>query len=107
MSTGKVVLGTFAGLAVGAIAGILFAPEKGSKSRRQIIDKGDEYVDELKSKYGEFSDSLAEKSDNTKEDAEYLADKGKAKYNDVKKDVKNAATNFENDAASDIKHATS
>ena len=45
MSTGKVVLGTLAGLAIGAIAGILFAPEKGSVTRKQIMDKGDDLVD--------------------------------------------------------------
>ena len=40
MSTGKVVLGTIAGLAIGGILGILFAPEKGSVTRKQIMDKG-------------------------------------------------------------------
>ena len=60
MSTGKVVLGTMAGLAIGAIAGILFAPEKGSTTRKQIMDKGDDYVDGLKSKYDKFCDSLSD-----------------------------------------------
>ena len=106
MNTGKVVLGAIAGLAIGAIGGILFAPEKGSKTRKQIVDKGDEYVDELKSKYGEFSDSLTEKFEGTKKDAENLAEKGKAKYDDVKKNIKKVASNFQHDAAADIKHAT-
>lgn len=38
MSSGKVVLGMLAGLAAGAVLGILFAPEKGSKTRRKILD---------------------------------------------------------------------
>jgi len=99
MSTGKVVLGTLAGLAIGAIAGILFAPEKGSVTRNQILDKGGDYFDELKSKFDEFCDSLTEKFESTKKDAQELADKGKSKYDDAKEDVKNAA--------SDIKHAVS
>jgi gas vesicle protein len=107
MSTGKVVLGTLAGLAIGAIAGILLAPEKGSTTRKQIMNKGDDYVDELKSKFDEFLDSLTEKFKSTKKDAEVLVDKGKAKYDVAKKDVKNAAANFKRDAAADIKHATS
>ena len=49
MSTGKVILGSLAGLAIGAIAGILLAPEKGSITRKKIMDKGDDYADELKS----------------------------------------------------------
>jgi gas vesicle protein len=107
MRTGKVLLGTLAGLAIGAIAGILFAPEKGSTTRKQIMDKGDDYVDELKSKVDEFSDSLTEKFKSTKEDAERLVDKGKAKFDDAKKEVKNAAAKLKHDGAADIKHATS
>ena len=103
MSSGKAVLGTLAGFAMGAIAGILFAPEKGSKTRRQIMDKSDDYVGELKSKFDEFRDSLLEKFESTKKDAEGLADKGKAKYYEEKKDVKNAASNFKRDGTIDIK----
>lgn len=90
MSTGKVALGALAGLAIGAIAGILFAPEKGSTTRRQIMDKGEGYADELKSKFDDFSDSLTEKYERKKRDLEGFAEKGKAKYGDAKKDVKNA-----------------
>jgi len=39
MSLGKVVPGTQAGLAIGTITGILSAPEKGSTTRSQILDK--------------------------------------------------------------------
>ena len=106
MSTGNVVLGTLAGIAIGAVAGILYAPEKGSKTRKQIMDKSDEYVDELKSKVDDFSDSLTNKFESTKKDAENLVEKGKAKYYDAKKDVKNAATNFKNEHATGYKHST-
>lgn len=61
MSTGKVVLGTVAGLAIGGILGVLFAPEKGSTTRKQIMDKGNDYADELKSKYKELANSVSEK----------------------------------------------
>lgn len=92
MSTGKVILGTMAGLAIGATAGILFAPEKGSTTRKQIMDKGDDYADKLKSKLDEFRDSLTKKLESTKKEAENLVEKRKAKYYDVKNE------------ASDIKH---
>ena len=103
MSTGKVALGALAGLAIGAIAGILFAPEKGSTTRRQIRDKEDEYVDGVKSKLNDVRDSLTNKYESTKRDVEGFVNKGKAKYDDAKKDVKNAAA----DAAADFHHATS
>lgn len=107
MSTGKVVLGSLAGLAIGAIAGILFAPEKGSTTRKQIMDKGNDYVDKAKSKYDEFRDSVAETIESTKTDAENLADKGKARFDEAKKDVKDAASNFKHNVTTDFNRATS
>ncbi|MDZ7634596.1 MAG: YtxH domain-containing protein [Bacteroidales bacterium] len=94
MSTGKVVLGALAGLAIGAIAGILFAPEKGSTTRRKIIDKGDDYVDGIKSKFNDVRDTLTDKYESTKKDAEGFVNRGKAKYDEAKRDVKNAAADF-------------
>lgn len=94
MSTGKVVLGTLAGLAIGAIAGILFAPEKGSVTRQQIMDKGDDYVDKLKSKFDDLLDSFAKKFESTKRDVEAYADRGKAKLDEARKDVKNVSSDI-------------
>lgn len=104
MSTGKVVLGTLAGVAIGAIAGILFAPEKGSVTRKQIMDKSDDYVNNLKSKFDEFSDSLTDKLRSTEKDAENLVEKGKEKYGEAKIQVKKAAANFKQEG---FNHSTS
>lgn len=68
MSTGKVVLGVLAGVAAGAILGILFAPDKGSVTRKKIVDKKDGLNDELKAKFNEIVDSLADKFEKAKED---------------------------------------
>ena len=89
MNIGKVVLGTMAGLAIGAIAGILFAPEKGSKIRKQISDKGEYYVDKIQSKFDGVVESVTERFDSTKKNAENLVEKGKAKYDEAKRDVRN------------------
>lgn len=98
MSTGKVVLGTVAGLAVGGILGILFAPEKGSVTRQQILDKGNDYADDLKSKYSGIAETLKEKFQAVKNDAENIAQAGKAKFDEAKNEVKNdfnkPATNY-------------
>lgn len=61
MGSGKVLLGVLAGVAVGATLGILFAPDKGSATRKKISKKGDEYTEELKEKFNEFLDSISEK----------------------------------------------
>ena len=101
MSTGKIVIGTLAGLTIGATAGILFAPKKGSKTRKQIMNKGEDYVDGIKSKYDELSDSIMGKFKGVKKDAEELVDKGKTKYNDAKRDVKNETADSKHDHAAD------
>jgi gas vesicle protein len=101
MSKGKIVLGTVAGLAIGAIAGVLFAPEKGSTTRNQIKDKSNDYAEKLKSKWYTFRDSLSKKTESIKNDAEEMVDKGKERYDDAKKVVKNAASNIKQDVAAD------
>ena len=40
MSTGKIVVGVLAGVAVGALLGVLFAPDKGSETRKKISKGG-------------------------------------------------------------------
>lgn len=84
MSTGKVVLGTMAGLAIGGILGILFAPEKGAVTRQKILDTGNDYADDLKSKYDDFADTISEKLQSAKEFAMEMAEDGKAEFNDLK-----------------------
>jgi gas vesicle protein len=61
MEKGKIVLGVLGGIAVGALLGVLFAPDKGSITRRKISKKGEEYLDDIKDKFDEFLDSVSEK----------------------------------------------
>lgn len=51
MSTNKVILSVLAGLATGAILGILFAPDKGSETRRKISKKTTDTLDDIKHKF--------------------------------------------------------
>jgi gas vesicle protein len=50
MARGRIILGALAGVAAGALIGILFAPDKGSSTRKKIVHKGEDYVENLKEK---------------------------------------------------------
>ena len=72
MNTNKVVLGLMGGLAIGALAGVLFAPAKGSKTRKRIMKKGSNYTKEIKDKIEEFYNTVATKYDNVLEQAKEI-----------------------------------
>lgn len=61
MDSGKVVLGVLAGFSAGALVGILFAPEKGSVTRKKILNKGEEYIDGVKEKVDELVEMVNQK----------------------------------------------
>lgn len=84
MESNKVFLGVLAGVAAGAVLGILFAPDKGSVTRKQIVDKGEGYADTLKQKYNELIDSVSKQYGSTKEEVEGLVSKGKTKLSEMK-----------------------
>lgn len=48
------------GLALGAIAGILFAPESGEDTRKKLGDKSKELADDLYDKFDDFKDSMTD-----------------------------------------------
>ena len=67
MSRGKIILGVLAGLTAGAVLGILFAPEKGSETRRKIVHKGEDYVDGLKERINSLLNNGSKRGEKVKE----------------------------------------
>lgn len=49
-STSKILVALGAGLAIGGLLGVLFAPEKGSVTRHKIVEGGKKFTDKLKAK---------------------------------------------------------
>ena len=70
-SSGKILAAVAAGIAAGAILGILFAPDKGSETRRKISERGKRFSDDAKDLMQKGRDKL---NDLTEEIEKTVAD---------------------------------
>lgn len=85
MSTGKILLSVLAGAAVGALVGVLMAPDKGTVTRKKILKRGEDYTEALKDKFDDLVSSMTDKFEDVKSDTKAMAHNGKAKVNEFKK----------------------
>lgn len=88
MKSGNVLLGIVAGAAAGALVGLLMAPEKGSKTRAQILSKGGDYADSFKGKFEEFLAAISETYESTEHKMADLFAKRKSQYDGAAKEMK-------------------
>ena len=88
MANTKTLLGFLAGAAVGALAGILLAPDKGSETRKKISKKTSDLGESVKSSFNDFIDGVKESYASVKSDAEDVEEKGRMKFNSLKQDAK-------------------
>lgn len=79
MSNRNVLLALLAGVAAGSLLGILFAPDKGSVTRKKITKKGEEFAEGLGDKFNEFLTDAKEKFDQVKDDVTAAAENFKTK----------------------------
>ena len=68
MESTKTVLGILLGMGIGVAVGVLFAPDKGSNTRKKIMDNGKDYVDDLKHQFDGIKQEASEKFNNLKEE---------------------------------------
>ncbi len=90
MDSGKIVTGIIAGAAMGVLFGILFAPDKGSKTRHKISKGSNDALDDLKSNFDDLLHSLNERLKTAREEVVNFYEKGK-------EDVKDGVTKAKNE----------
>lgn len=78
MKSSKLLVGFLAGAAVGALAGILFAPDSGTNTRKKIATKSGDLSDSVKKSFNSFIDGVKEKYNGAKAEVEDLDGKLKA-----------------------------
>jgi len=71
------LIGVLAGAAVGATLGILFAPSKGSVTRRKFSKQGFDYTEELEEKFNELIDSITDQFETMVEEVNNMAKEGR------------------------------
>lgn len=81
-------LGFLAGVALGGANGILFAPQSGKKTRKDISDKTDEIAKSVK----DSGEELQLKAREVKEDLEDVADATKEDFSHIRGTLTNSKT---------------
>jgi gas vesicle protein len=74
-NSGKIITSLLIGAAVGGILGILFAPHKGSKTRRLISGTTNDFTQSVKDKFNSMMDQASSEVEIIKDKVETIADK--------------------------------
>lgn len=77
-NNGKLIAALLTGAAIGGALGILFAPDKGSETRKKISSKGNDLTDAVKEKFGAIVDKFKKEVEDVKEQATDFAKDGRS-----------------------------
>jgi gas vesicle protein len=90
MNSGKIIIGALAGIAAGALIGILFAPDKGSDSRSKIVNQGEDYLDSVKKKFNSLLDNISGKFNEGKVYVSNIGKNGKTNSEETIREMQTA-----------------
>lgn len=103
----KLLLGLVIGASVGAIAGLLLAPDSGEKTRKKIKDASQTFKDDLNNKLHQVSEKLDDETiDELKHQFKNISGKAKEKYDDIAKSISTLEQEIEEKITAIKKRAT-
>lgn len=85
-TSSMIITALFAG-AAGALAGTLFAPGEGSKTRNKLAGRGEEYKDYLVDNFKDIADAVSHPFENLEEETKRLSKKANARAKEIKAEV--------------------
>jgi gas vesicle protein len=83
-NTGKLIGALLLGAVVGGALGILFAPDKGSETRKKFSAKSDDLTDAMKEKFNDLLEEVKKGVETAKDKAKEFAENGTAKADKFK-----------------------
>ena len=83
MNKVNLLLATITSAVSGAVIGILFAPDKGSRTRKRISMERDEYLRLLKESIEDMRHSLNQQAEEVREEAKEVTEDIKNKAKDI------------------------
>jgi gas vesicle protein len=75
MTAGKVLLVAAIAMGTGAVLGVLFAPDKGTITRKKLAKHGSRYLGTLEKKASEYVDTIGENFESVRETAAGITDR--------------------------------
>lgn len=84
-NNGKLIAALLTGAAIGGALGILFAPDKGSDTRKKIADKSNDLTGAVKEKFGALVNKFKKEVETINEQAKDLADNGQSVVENLKR----------------------
>lgn len=87
MKTNKTLIGILGGIAVGATLGILFAPDKGSNTRKKIVKKSADATDDLKEHLNNIANSISGKYNSLVKNGEELGENSLENIKKINKEL--------------------